>query len=128
MITILNNIEQVLETGYEILIKLEEKDPDLDKVKELYKYRLHTITKLNQTPDYKLNNLTGEKRKASKDLFTRLQLLEKELTKSLTALQNKQRESLKKFELHKKARLSYTKGSAKLKSPRKKILDLKSDI
>ncbi|MGD8747603.1 MAG: hypothetical protein PVI44_03990 [Balneolaceae bacterium] len=124
MSNIKSHIEQILETGYEILFELEKEKPNLKKVQKLYDNRAASVNKLNDITTENINKLSKEDRIPLKNLFTRLQLLEKKLNKNLATLSEEIKESLQKLELHKKAKTLYTQASDQSGS---NIVDLKSN-
>lgn len=127
MAQIKNKIEDILQTGYEILFELEKDGPDFSKIKDLYDDRSETINKLDDIPKKKINDLSKSDREPLKNLFTRLHLLEKKLNKNLSTLSEKKRENLKELGLHQKAKSLYTKTSDQNGKQTRKIVDLKSN-
>ena len=127
MTQIKNNIEDILETGYEILFELEKEEPDFKKVKKLYDDRSKSINKLDEQPGKKNKELSKSDKQPLKNLFTRLQLLEKKLNKNLSSLSEARKKDLKELSLHKKAKSLYNKSVVtKKEGSRRKIVDFKT--
>jgi hypothetical protein len=123
MTNIKNNIEEILETGYEILFELEKEKLDFSKVKKLYDDRSESIDKLEELPKVNISEVSEGEREPLKNLFTRLQLLEKKLNRNLSSLSAEKKEDLKELSLHKKAKSLYAQNRVN----RRKIVDLKSN-
>lgn len=120
-----NIIEQLLETGYEILFELEKNDLDLKKVQKLYDNRSDAIEKLHEIPQQKIKHLSQEHKKPIQMLLTRVKLLEKKLNRNLAALSEIKKKDLQQVGLHKKAKSLYTQSSQKEGKFERKIIDLK---
>ncbi|MGF1671342.1 MAG: hypothetical protein ACFCU6_12905 [Balneolaceae bacterium] len=112
MDTIFAKLENVLNTGYTILMELEKDEPDMDKIEVLYDHRADLLSQakfswiqLNE----KIENLNPEQGELEKikNLFVRLNLLEKNLNRNLKALKYKKAEHLKQINQMKNARVSY---------------------
>jgi len=112
MDTIFAKLEEVLSTGYSILMELEKEDPDIEKIEILYDRRSELLSdakftwiQLNDTSDV-VNPKKNELEKI-KNLFLRLNLLEKNLNRNLKSLKVKKAEHLKHINQLKNANTSY---------------------
>lgn len=120
-------IEEIIDIGYHILAELDEEEPNLEKIKALYENRGSLIKKLDEIPTNGTYEQSNEKKEASKKLFTRFQLIEKQLNKNLKKLSQAKDEELRELGLHKKAKSSYNKTTNSQRSLKRKIVDLKSN-
>lgn len=120
-------IEEIIDIGYNILAELDEEEPNLEKIKALYENRGSLIKKLDEIPTNGTYEQSNEKKEASKKLFTRFQLVEKQLNKNLKKLSQAKDEELRELGLHKKAKSSYNKTTNSQRSLKRKIVDLKSN-
>ncbi|MEX0773134.1 MAG: hypothetical protein WEB89_03710 [Balneolales bacterium] len=128
MNTLLNRFEDILNTGYTILMELENEEPDFDMVEELYKRRSSLLEEVDgkwkiEVP--RVNDLEQNEAKLFRNTFARLNLLEKSLNRNLKSLKLKKSELLEKIDGFRHARTSYNMhaadGSTSL------FLDLKSE-
>ncbi len=121
-------IKKIIDIGYKILAELDEEEPDMEKIKALYDDRGILIKELNQIPISVINKHSNGEDEESKKLFTRFQLLEKQLNKNLEKLSRSKDDGLRKLGLHKKAKSSYNRASKSQKRLKRKIVDLKSNF
>lgn len=128
MMNIKNNIQQILDTGYEILFELEKEEPDLKAVKNLYDERSTKITKLNEFSEDKNGHYSQTDKKSLKNLFLRVQLLEKKLNGRLAVLSKRKMNDLKELGFHKKAKSLYNQTSVQTEVQERKIVDIKSNF
>jgi peptidoglycan hydrolase CwlO-like protein len=125
MSNILDNIHQIINIGYEILFKLEAEEVDLDHVSSLYDKRAQKVNKLTAHTDKQIADLTEKDKQEAKKLFTRLEILEKELQKELVDLSDARFETIRKLGLHKKANSLY-KSASQNQSTESQIVDITS--
>lgn len=115
MDTIFAKLEKVLSTGYSILMELEKDDPDMEKIEILYDHRAELLSgakfnwiELNEASET-INPEEKELEKI-KNLFIRLNLLEKNLNRNLKSLKFKKAEQLKQVNQLKNAKATYGNG------------------
>lgn len=115
MDTIFAKLEKVLSTGYNILMELEKDEPDMEKIEILYDHRAELLSgakfnwiQLNETSE-SVNPEEKELEKI-KNLFIRLNLLEKNLNRNLKSLKFRKAEQLKQVNQLKNAKTSYENG------------------
>lgn len=120
-------IEEIIDIGYNILAELDEEEPNLNKINALYEDRGNLIKKLDKIPINGIDEQSDEKKEASKKLFTRFQLVEKQLKKNLKKLSQSKDKEIRKLGLHKKAKSSYNKTGNSQRGLKRKIVDLKSN-
>jgi thioredoxin reductase len=115
MDTIFAKLEKVLSTGYSILMELEKDEPDMEKIEILYDHRAELLSgakfnwiQLNETSE-SVNPEEKELEKI-KNLFIRLNLLEKNLNRNLKSLKFRKAEQLKQVNQLKNAKTSYENG------------------
>ncbi len=104
--TIKATLARVVDTGYEILLALDEQDIEVRSVKELMDKRDRQIQTLQRTVIEK-STLTTEQKDTLRNFFTRLYVLEKKINKSFSKLTLHYKNRLKDIELQKKAKKSY---------------------
>ncbi|MEX0778819.1 MAG: hypothetical protein WD037_03745 [Balneolales bacterium] len=128
MNTILDQFEDILNTGYTILMELENEEPDFVMVKELYTRRFSLLKDVDeswrdQAP--RVADMEQNEAKVFRNTFARLNLLEKSLNRNLRAFKIKKSDLLGKIDSFRHARSSYNMeaedGSTSL------FLDLKSE-
>lgn len=123
---IYNRVEEVLEIGYKILLELEKEEPDMDDILKFYDNRSKAINRMKKIDDKQIKNLTKSEKEKTNGLFTRLQVLEKQLNRNLAMLSDTKQEALKKLDNHTKAKKSYSQFSTQRQDISSKIVDLKS--
>jgi|SRR6056297_1311515 hypothetical protein len=115
MDTIFAKLEKVLSTGYSILMELEKDEPDMEKIEILYDHRAELLSgakfnwiQLNETPE----TISPEEKELEKikNLFIRLNLLEKNLNRNLKSLKFRKAEQLKQVNQLKNAKTTYGNG------------------
>lgn len=125
--TVHTHLEEILDTGYAILIELKKEELNLSRIRELYNRRAEIIEKMTDYQPKPMDDVTREERETSQKLFTRLQLLEKNLNKNLAMLSSSRVKALKEVGVHRKARVSYGKASRPPSGSQSKIIDLKPE-
>jgi hypothetical protein len=99
-------LKDILETGHTILERLNQEKPELAEIKALYDERGRQMENLtdNETENVRLSESQA---KELRDLFTRIQLLEKRINKIFAKLSLQYGDSLKEIGLQKEAKESY---------------------
>jgi len=128
---IFNRLEKVLNTGYSILMELEKDEPDMDKIEILYTERARLLSEAkfkwvelneNTSPPAPEKQALGK----IKDLFMRLNLLEKNLNSNLKSLKLKKLNHLKQIDQLRGAKASYSNGNNYSQSSVSLFMDTKS--
>lgn len=99
-------LNDIVNSGYEILDAMDTEDVDLKEVRQLLKERGEKIDSLNEI-SLSNNTFTKPEKKKLKNLFTRYTILEKQINSIWAKLSLVSKSSLKKVALHKKAKESY---------------------
>ncbi len=99
-------LNDILETGHTILEYLNREEPELSEIKALYDQRGRQMKNLTDT-EAKNIRLSEAHADELRDLFTRIQLLEKRINRIFAKLSLQYGGSLKEIGLQKKAKDSY---------------------
>lgn len=116
-------LNKILEIGTRILTTLDEDSIELEKVEQLYQERGEAIHKL----DYLalVNELNWERKNEIQSLFEHLKKQEVQLNIRLMSVTKLKQQALEALDNHKKAKESYSRGTAETLSHDQQIIDLK---
>lgn len=117
-------LESICRTGETLLAKLENSEPDLEEIEELYRERAEKIDFLEKK--FKFSPDLADKQKHEvKRLFEKLMRLEKKLKGRLQSLKKNRLQSLREAGRHGKAKDRYRSGSSGGRQTRSRFIDLK---
>lgn len=126
MNTLATYLESICDTGETLLEKLENVEPDLAEIEELYRERAEKIDFLEKK--FKFTPELADKDKYEvKRLFEKLMRLEKKLKGRLQSLKKSRLQSLRETGRHGKAKDRYRSGSSGGRQARSRFIDLKTN-
>ncbi|PWN05207.1 hypothetical protein [Rhodohalobacter mucosus] len=112
MVKLYKELENMLSTGYHILDELESDDPEISRIEELYNSRSKQLDSIlsdwnGQNAQMVFTEEDGITPKDFRNLFYRLNLLERELDRSLKSLQKQKTDVLRHLDSFRTANKAY---------------------
>jgi hypothetical protein len=112
MVKLFKELEKMLSTGYHILDELESENPEITRIEELYNRRSSQLDSIlsdwnGQNSQMVFTEEDGITPKDFRNLFCRLNLLERELDRSLKHLQKQKTDVLRHVDSFRTASRAY---------------------